>query len=49
LVILSVFFENSGFMKKGPSQSQFEPSEGKAVTFSDVHGVDEAKDVCLLL
>ncbi|KIM49122.1 hypothetical protein M413DRAFT_438280 [Hebeloma cylindrosporum] len=44
LVILSVFFENTGFMKAGPKQSQFEPSEGKAVLFSDVHGVDEAKE-----
>ncbi|KAG5651599.1 hypothetical protein H0H81_008120 [Sphagnurus paluster] len=44
LVILSVFFENTGFMKAGPRQSQFEPSEGKTVKFSDVHGVDEAKD-----
>ncbi|PPQ71976.1 hypothetical protein CVT24_008193 [Panaeolus cyanescens] len=44
LVILSVFFENTGFMKAGPRQSQFEPSEGKTVTFSDVHGVDEAKE-----
>jgi len=32
-------------MKAGPRQSQFEPSEGTAVTFSDVHGVDEAKEV----
>ncbi|KAF8894613.1 ATP-dependent peptidase [Infundibulicybe gibba] len=44
LVILSVFFENTGFMKAGPKQSQFEPAEGKTVKFSDVHGVDEAKD-----
>ncbi|KAF9532978.1 ATP-dependent peptidase [Crepidotus variabilis] len=44
LVILSVFFENTGFMKAGPRQSQFEPSEGKTVMFSDVHGVDEAKE-----
>ncbi|KAF8964682.1 ATP-dependent peptidase [Flammula alnicola] len=44
LVILSVFFENSGFMKAGPRQSQFEPTEGKTVTFGDVHGVDEAKE-----
>ncbi|KAF9464699.1 ATP-dependent peptidase [Collybia nuda] len=44
LVILSVFFENTGFMKAGPRQSQFEPAEGKAVKFTDVHGVDEAKD-----
>jgi hypothetical protein len=48
LVILSVFFENTGFMKAGPRQSQFEPTEGKTVKFSDVHGVDEAKDVCLI-
>jgi ATP-dependent metalloprotease len=45
LVILSVFFENTGFMKAGPRQAQFEPAEGKIVKFSDVHGVDEAKDV----
>lgn len=32
-------------MKAGPRQSQFQPSEGKAVTFADVHGVDEAKEV----
>ncbi|PPQ93308.1 hypothetical protein CVT25_014437 [Psilocybe cyanescens] len=44
LVILSVFFENTGFMKAGPRQSQFEPSEGTTVKFSDVHGVDEAKE-----
>ncbi|TFK76445.1 ATP-dependent peptidase [Pluteus cervinus] len=44
LVILSVFFENTGFMKAGPRQAQFEPSEGKVVKFSDVHGVDEAKE-----
>ncbi|KAJ3514840.1 hypothetical protein NLJ89_g2128 [Agrocybe chaxingu] len=44
LVILSVFFENTGFMKAGPRQSQFEPAEGKAITFNDVHGVDEAKE-----
>ncbi|KAF8636527.1 hypothetical protein AX17_003340 [Amanita inopinata Kibby_2008] len=44
LVVLSVFFENTGFMKAGPRQSQFEPSEGNTVKFTDVHGVDEAKD-----
>lgn len=36
-------------MKAGPRQSQFEPSEGTAVTFSDVHGVDEAKEVFFLI
>jgi len=45
LVILSVFFENTGFMKNGPRQSQFEPTEGNVIMFTDVHGVDEAKDV----
>ena len=48
LVVLSVFFENTGFMKAGPRQSEFEPHEGKTVKFSDVHGVDEAKEVCCL-
>ncbi|KAL0581752.1 i-AAA protease yme1 [Marasmius crinis-equi] len=45
LVILSALFENSGLMKNGPRQSQYEPAEGKTVKFSDVHGVDEVKDV----
>ncbi|CAK5277417.1 unnamed protein product [Mycena citricolor] len=31
-------------MKAGPSKAQFEPAEGKGVKFSDVHGVDEAKE-----
>ncbi|KAJ7109374.1 peptidase family M41-domain-containing protein [Mycena epipterygia] len=44
LVILSVFFENTGLMKAGPAKAQFEPTEGKTVKFSDVHGVDEAKE-----
>ncbi|KAL1717527.1 P-loop containing nucleoside triphosphate hydrolase protein [Schizophyllum commune] len=44
LVILSVFFENSGLIKAGPSFSVFEPNPDKPVKFSDVHGVDEAKD-----
>jgi hypothetical protein len=44
LVILSVFFENTGLMKNAPRQSQFEPSEAD-VKFGDVHGVDEVKDV----
>ncbi|KAJ3732998.1 ATP-dependent peptidase [Lentinula guzmanii] len=44
LVILSVFFENSGLMKNAPQQAQFEPTPGQTVTFSDVHGVDEVKD-----
>ncbi|KAJ6630799.1 peptidase family M41-domain-containing protein [Mycena sp. CBHHK59/15] len=44
LVILAVFFENTGLMKAGPAKSQFEPVDGKTVKFSDVHGVDEAKE-----
>jgi hypothetical protein len=32
-------------MKAGPQQAQFEPVQGKIVKFSDVHGVDEAKNV----
>lgn len=34
-------------MKAGPAKAQFEPTEGKTVKFSDVHGVDEAKEVQL--
>ncbi|KAL1686388.1 peptidase family M41-domain-containing protein [Schizophyllum commune] len=45
LVILSVFFENSGLIKAGPSFSVFEPNPDRPVKFSDVHGVDEAKEV----
>lgn len=39
-------------MKAGPAKAQFEPAEGKTVKFSDIHGVDEAKEVrhmCLSL
>jgi len=49
LVVLAVLLENSGLMKAGPRQAQFEPVQGKTVKFSDVHGVDEAKDVRLIL
>ena len=45
VTILAVLLENSGLMKAGPSAVQFEPQEGKTVKFSDVHGVDEAKEV----
>lgn len=37
-------FENSGIMKAGPRQAQFEVTDGQVVKFSDVHGVDEAKE-----
>lgn len=46
LVVLAVLLENSGLLKAGgPRTAEFEPSEGKVVKFSDVHGVDEAKEV----
>lgn len=45
LVIFSVLLENSGLLKAGPRQAEFEPTLGKTYKFSDVHGVDEAKDV----
>ena len=38
--------DNTGFIKAGPKQSEFEPQPGKTVNFGDVHGVDEAKEVC---
>ncbi|TRM58661.1 P-loop containing nucleoside triphosphate hydrolase protein [Schizophyllum amplum] len=44
LIILSVFFENSGLIKAGPQFSVFEPNPDRPVRFSDVHGVDEAKE-----
>lgn len=36
--------ENSGLLKTGGSQSEYEPSSQQVVKFSDVHGVDEAKE-----
>jgi hypothetical protein len=45
VTILAVLLENSGLMKAGPRTLQYEPHEGKVVRFSDVHGVDEAKEV----
>lgn len=44
LVILAVLLENSGLLKAGPRQAEFEPLQQKTVRFSDVHGVDEVKD-----
>lgn len=32
-------------MKAGPRQAEFEPVSDKTYKFSDVHGVDEAKNV----
>ncbi|RDX56804.1 ATP-dependent metallopeptidase Hfl [Lentinus brumalis] len=43
LVVLSIWVENSGLLKAGPRQAEFEPIQAKTYKFSDVHGVDEAK------
>ncbi len=48
LVIFSVLLENTAVIKAGSRTSEFQPQEGKTYKFSDVHGVDEAKDVCNL-
>ncbi len=45
LVVLSIWVENSGLLKAGPRQAEFEPIQAKTYKFSDVHGVDEAKAV----
>lgn len=37
--------ENTGLLKAGKGPAEFEPEEGKVVKFSDVHGVEEAKNV----
>lgn len=42
---MAVVLENSGLMKAVPRQSQFTPAEGNTIKFSDVHGVDEVKEV----
>lgn len=44
LTIIGLAMENSGLLKAGPVQTEFHPSEDKKVRFSDVQGVDEAKD-----
>ncbi|CAD6578254.1 MAG: hypothetical protein TREMPRED_002141 [Tremellales sp. Tagirdzhanova-0007] len=44
LTILSMVMENTGLLKAGPGPMEFEPEEGKVVKFSDVHGVEEAKN-----
>jgi hypothetical protein len=45
LVILSVLLENSGLLKSVPRQAEFEPLQQRTIRFSDVHGVDEVKEV----
>lgn len=44
LVMMSLFLEQSNLLKTGPRASEFEPVQGKTVKFSDVQGVDEAKE-----
>ena len=46
---MSVLLENSGLLKAGPRQAEFEPLQQKTVKFSDVHGVDEVKEVSITL
>lgn len=47
-MVLSIWVENSGLLKAGPRQAEFEPIQAKTYKFSDVHGVDEAKAVSRL-
>ncbi len=51
LTILSLVLENTGIARannSSPKNMEFEsPAGGKVYKFSDVHGVDEAKDVGL--
>ncbi|TFY60785.1 hypothetical protein EVG20_g7287, partial [Dentipellis fragilis] len=45
LSLLAYMLENTGLVKAGPRQAEFEPHQGgNPVKFSDVHGVDEAKE-----
>lgn len=44
LVFFAMILENTNLLKTGPRAAEFEPMEGKTVKFSDVHGVDEAKE-----
>ena len=45
LTVLSLVAENTGLLKAGSQPMEFEPEEGKVVTFDDVHGCEEAKGV----
>ena len=40
----AVFAENTGILKNKAEPSEYQVTDGKSVTFADVHGVDEAKD-----
>lgn len=49
MVVFSVLLENTGFLKAGPRPpSEFDPTSGPVYKFSDVHGVDEVKEVIIL-
>jgi ATP-dependent metalloprotease len=45
---MAVLLENAGLLKAGPRQAEFEPLQQKTVKFTDVHGVDEVKEVRLI-
>ena len=47
LTVMAMVMENMGVLKAGSAPMEFEPEEGKVVKFADVHGVEEAKMVCL--
>ncbi|KAG8690488.1 hypothetical protein FRC11_011229 [Ceratobasidium sp. 423] len=44
LTVLAFLLENSGLLKAGRQSMKYEPQTGSGVKFSDVHGVDEAKE-----
>jgi hypothetical protein len=51
LTVLSMILESSGLTRAAAPQKsmEFEPSGGQKIyKFSDVHGVDEAKEVCTI-
>jgi ATP-dependent metalloprotease len=45
VTILAVLIGDSGLMKSNPRSALYEAEEGRPVKFSDVYGVDEAKEV----
>lgn len=45
LTVFSMVMQSTGLLKAGQGPAEFEPEEGKVVKFSDVHGVEEAKNV----
>lgn len=49
LTVFSMVMQSTGLLKAGQGPAEFEPEEGKIVKFSDVHGVEEAKNVSCLV